>query len=97
MLPLVAIVALALWQVAVAGQAAWLTGGAARAAARAQAVGADPLAAARRKLPGRLGEGLRVRSRRDGTVEVVVGVPLVLARGRLTAFRERAGFAPQSP
>jgi hypothetical protein len=39
LLPLLALNALALWQGVVAAQAAWLAGGAARAAARAQALG----------------------------------------------------------
>lgn len=95
MLPLVAVLALALWQVAVAGQAAWLAGAAARAAARAAAVGADPLRAGQRALPEPLARGLRVSAQRDGSVIVRVDVPLVVGRGSLTSFRERARFAPQ--
>jgi hypothetical protein len=94
-LPLVAVLALALWQVVVAGQAAWLAGAAARAAARAAAVGADPLRAARRALPGSLTRALRVTAGRDGSVTVRVAVPLVVGRGTLTSFREQARFAPQ--
>ncbi len=94
-LPLVALLALALWQIAVAGQAAWLAGAAARAAARAAAVGADPLRAGRRALPGALARNLRVTAARDGSVTVSVAVPLVVGRGSLTSFRERARFAPQ--
>lgn len=96
-LPLAALVALALWQVAVAGQAAWLAGAAARAAARASAVGGDPLRAGRAALPGRLARGLRVATSRDGSVEVSVEVPLVIGRGSLTSFRDRALFVRQRP
>jgi len=94
-LPLVAVLSLALWQVALAGQAAWLAGAAARAAARAAAVGADPLSAGQHALPAALARGLRVSSARDGSVTVHVPVPLVVGRGSLTSFGERARFAPQ--
>ena len=52
LLPLVALLAMVLWQAAVAGQAVWLAGSAARAAARAHAVGGQPLNAARDVLRG---------------------------------------------
>ncbi|HVW18454.1 MAG TPA: hypothetical protein VHB30_09410, partial [Solirubrobacteraceae bacterium] len=39
LLPIVLLVGAALWQAVVAGQAIWLSGGAARAAARAAAIG----------------------------------------------------------
>jgi hypothetical protein len=95
LLPLVAILAFAAWQVVVAGHAVWLAAGAARAAARAGAVGHDPDAAARRALPGSLEQGLRVRTDHDGAVRVSVGVPLVVGRGRLLTVTGRARFAPQ--
>src|SRR5437667_7918009 len=83
-LPFVALLALVLWQLAVAGQAAWLAGAAARAAARAQAVGGDARAAARGVLPSRLEQGLQVRPAHDGSVTVGIGVPSVVGRARLT-------------
>ena len=95
-LPVVALVALALWQLAVAGQAAWLSGAAARAAARAHAVAGDEAAAARAVLPPRLERGLRVEARNDGSVEVRLAVPSVVGAGRLTTIRSRARFEPQS-
>jgi hypothetical protein len=95
-LPLIALVAMALWQLAVAGQAAWLAGAAARAAARAEAVGGDAGAAARSVLPDRLERGLRVRARSDGGVAVAVGVPTVVGRRRLTTLDAAARFEPQS-
>ena len=94
-LPFVALVAMLLWQVAVAGQAAWLAGSAARAAARANAVGLDPAAAARGVLPRSLERGLRIRSADDGTVRVGLGVPSVVGRARLTTVSARARFEPQ--
>ena len=96
-LPLVALVALALWQLAVAGQAAWLSGAAARAAARAHAVDGDLAAAARGVLPRRLERGLRVRPRDDGSVDVHLAVPSVVGARRLTTIRSRARFEPQGP
>jgi len=85
LLPLLAVLAGLLWQAAVAGQAVWLAGSAARAAARAAAVGGDALAAARGVLPGRLERGLVVRRlESDEGVRVAVGVPSVLGGGRLT-------------
>src|SRR3954468_18155325 len=56
-IPIVIVLAAALWQAVVAGQAVWVSGAAARAAARAAAVGGDAEAAARRAPPGGLGRG----------------------------------------
>src|SRR5437763_11737599 len=78
LLPLLAVVAGLAWQALVAGQAVWLAGGAARAAARAVAIGADGAAAARGSLPAGLRAGVRVRADGDG-VRVAVPVPLVLS------------------
>jgi hypothetical protein len=96
LLPLIALLAAVLWQAVLAGEAAWLGGSAARAAARAQAVGGDPLAAARRVLPGRLTHGLGVRAKSDGSVAVSIPVPLAIGRGRLATIVEQARFAPQT-
>jgi hypothetical protein len=94
-LPLVALLIVVLWQVAIAGEAVWLVGSAARAAARARAVGADTTAAARAVLPLRFEPGLRTRSATDGAVTVIVAVPLVVGAGRLTTVSARARFEPQ--
>jgi hypothetical protein len=94
-LPFVAVVVMALWQLAVAGQAAWLSGAAARAAARAQAVAGDPRVAARAVLPRRLERGLRVSARDDGSVRVRISVPSVVGRGRLGTISAQARFEPQ--
>jgi hypothetical protein len=77
-LPLVLLAAAVAWQLVLAGQALWLCAQAARVAARAEAVGRDPSAAARSALPKRLERGLVVRHRRGGGVEVRLRVPLVL-------------------
>lgn len=95
MLPLVVALALGAWQVLVAGQAAWLSGGAAAAAARAQAVGHDPRAAARRALPQPLHRGLGVRVR-DGEVTVRVRVPAVVGSRSLGSFSARAHLRDQT-
>jgi hypothetical protein len=95
LLPLLAVVAFGLWQAVVAGQAAWLAGSAARAAARASAVGTDARAAASALLPGSLRSGLRVETPSAGTVRVHVAVPAVVGTGRLATFTSTAHFSPQ--
>ena len=94
-LPLVLLLATLAWQAALAGQAIWLTGAAARAAARANAVGADPARAARGAVPPALTRFVRVRSAAGGAVEVALGVPSVVGGRSLATVRARARFAPQ--
>lgn len=77
LLPLVAAIAALLWQAAVAGQAVWLAGTAARAAARAAAVGGDPADAARSVLPPSLHRGLAAEADADGVVSVRVRIPSI--------------------
>jgi hypothetical protein len=63
-------------QIALAGQALWSAGIAARAGARAAAVGGDVTATARRALPPSLRSGVEVS---DGdAVSVRVGIPRLL-------------------
>jgi hypothetical protein len=97
LLPLVAALAAALWQAAIAGQAVWLAGSAARAAARANAVGADPRAAARRVLPARLEPGLLVTrdGGRDDGVRVTIAIPAVVVGGHLGGVTARARLQDQ--
>lgn len=97
LLPLLAVVALAAWQAILVGQSWWMAGAAARAASRAQAVGADPAAAARRVLPAGLEHGLKVTDGEDG-VRVRVRVPAVLGvrHDGLGAVAGRARMEPQS-
>jgi pilus assembly protein CpaE len=94
-LPFVVLVVLVAWQLAVAGQALWLSGSAARAAARAQALGLDPAAAARGTLPGPLDRGVRVRATDDGAVRVSVAIPAVIGHWRVGSVGARARFEPQ--
>jgi hypothetical protein len=96
LLPLVVLVGVLLWQAVVAGQALWLSGAAARSAARAAAVGADAEAAARGALPPRLEAGLRVRATGAG-VRVAVRVPSVVSDGSIFTVRSRAAFPDQQP
>jgi hypothetical protein len=95
LLPLIAFLALLMWQLAVAGQAMWLAGSAARAAARAAAVGGSPRSAARGVLPGRQERDLRIRAGADGSLVLSLGVPLVTGGRRLTTVGAHARFAPQ--
>jgi hypothetical protein len=91
---IVAIVALA-WQAVIAGQAVWEARVAARAAARAHAVGADAAAAARAHLPQRLENDLRVHTTDDGDVRVTVRVPTILPAIRLGRISASSHFRPQ--
>jgi hypothetical protein len=96
LLPLVAVLAGLLWQGVVAGQAVWLAGSAARAAARARAVGTDEHAAARRVLPARLERDLVVRrDRSGGGVRVAIAVPAIVGSGRLATVSARARLQDQ--
>jgi hypothetical protein len=97
LLPVVAIVGALVWQAIVAGQALWLTGAAARAAARAAAVGGDTRAAARSALPPRLERGLAVASDARGGVRVAVRIPSVITGGSLATVASRAAFPRQGP
>jgi pilus assembly protein CpaE len=82
MLPVVLLVGAVVWQLALAGQTAWLTANAARAAARADAVGRGAPEAARSALPGSLEDELHVERLSRGGVRVSVKVPLLLRRWR---------------
>ena len=96
-LPLIAVLVAAVWQAALAGQAVWLSGAAARAAARAVAVGDDGGRAARAVFPRALARQLVVRTSRDGAVSLSVGIPALVGGARLATVHARARFAPQEP
>lgn len=98
LLPLMAVLAALLWQAVVAGQAVWLAGSAARAAARASAIGSDASAAARRVLPDRLERGLVVRPATAGGdgVQVAIAIPAIVGSGRLTTVSARARLQDQA-
>lgn len=76
LLPALALCVVLSVQAVAAGWALWTAGNAARAGARAEHVGADGEAAARRALPGRLRQGMQVRTG-DG-VRVRVPVPVTI-------------------
>jgi hypothetical protein len=80
MVPVVLLVGAVVWQLALAGHTAWLTAHAARAAARADAVGRTPAEAARSALPRSHEDGLEVERLAQGGVRVSVKVPLLLPR-----------------
>src|SRR3954454_11004113 len=96
LLPLLVMLGFAVWQAAVAGQARWLAGSAARAAARAEALGDDPAPAARGVLPPRLEDGLRGRPRGGGGRGVAGRIPAVIGGGTMTSTTARARFVPQT-
>lgn len=95
LLPLVGLLVALLWQALLAGETVWLSGTAARAAARAAAIGADPAAAARAVLPARLERGLRVRREPDGAIVLELHVPAALGDATLAAVTARARFEAQ--
>jgi hypothetical protein len=80
-LPLVAVLLAAGWQAVVVGQTWSLAGTAARAAARASAIGADPARAARAALPaGAWRRAVVVRRLDDGRLRVLLAVPALAGR-----------------
>lgn len=95
LLPLVGLLVALLWQALLAGETVWLSGGAARAAARAVAVGTDPAAAARAVIPARLESGLHVEREPNGTVTLVLRVPAALGSGTIAPVTARARFEAQ--
>jgi hypothetical protein len=74
--PFLLLAALVAAQIALAGQAFWSAGIAARAGARAALVGGDAVAVARRALPPSLRRDARVDD--SGGVEVRVAIPRLL-------------------
>jgi hypothetical protein len=96
LLPCLAALLAALWQLALFGYAEWAASAAARAAARAHAVGDDPADAARRHVPGSLRHGLRVSAGADGDVSVALHVPRLPGVPSLGRVHASAHFEPQS-
>ncbi|WP_205699080.1 hypothetical protein [Conexibacter sp. SYSU D00693] len=95
LLPLLVLVGLLLWQAVVLGHALWSAGAAAKAAARAAAIGADARAAAEGVLPPRLDHGLRVTTDDGGEVAVRVRLPAVVGGARLGTYTARTWMEPQ--
>ena len=96
LLPLLVVFAALLWQAIVAGQAVWFAGSAARAAARAHAVGGDARAAARSVLPDRLRRGVVVRERGQDGVLVRIALPSVVGAVRLGSVAGQARLQDQT-
>lgn len=94
-LPLVLLVAAIAWQLALAGQSVWLSAHAARAAARAEAVGGDGEAAARSALPRSFERDLRVETDTEGAVRVRVRIPLIASRWRGPVTIRASAALPQ--
>ncbi len=93
-LPALAACVLIAAQAAAVGWALWTAGNAARAGARAEHVGGDGEAAARRALPGRLRDGAAVTSE-DG-IRVKVAVPSLLPGLSLGSIAAAAKLDPGS-
>jgi Flp pilus assembly protein TadG len=96
LLPLLVVLLAGVWQAALAGHAVWAATAAARAAARAHAVGADPRQAARTHLPAALERGLRVNAGTDGHVRVTVRIPALPGLPSPGHAEAAAHFEPQS-
>jgi hypothetical protein len=96
LLPVLAALLLGLWQLALVGYAEWGASAAARAAARAAAVGGDATAAARSHLPASLRGGLEVQALEAGGVRVAVQIPRLPGVPRLGDARATGHFEPQS-
>ena len=96
LLPVLALLVASVWQAALAGHAVWAATTAARAAARAQAVGGDPAEAARARLPGSLEPGLRVTAGAAGDVQVEVRIPPLPGLPSPGRAHAEASFEPQS-
>ena len=95
-LPLIALLVAVAAQLLVAGHAVWSAGAAARAAARAHAVGGDAARAARATLPRRLESRLRVVTEAGGEVRVTVRVPPLAPGLDLGTVTARSHLEPQS-
>ena len=91
-LPALLLATLVAVQLAVAGYSVWSAGSAARAGARAAAVGGDVTAAARQALPRPLRAGARVE-RHDG-VEVTVRAPALVPGLAAVPISARANLDP---
>jgi len=94
LLPLLVLLGAALVQAALAGWVAWSAGGAARAGARAHALGRPPLAAARSAVAVPLRDGLTVRLEGEA-IRVRLRVPGLLAGLSPGTVGARSRFVPQ--
>jgi len=81
-IPAVLLVGALVWQLALTGHTLGLCANAARAGARAEAVGRSGKSAARSALPRSLERGFEFKRETSGRVRVRIRVPLVLRRWR---------------
>jgi hypothetical protein len=95
LLPLILALLAGATQLVLAGHAWWAASAAARAAARAHAIGAPELAAARAALPASLDRRVAVEDG-DGAVAVHLTIPTVLPGLDLGTLTTHATFAQQS-
>ena len=93
--PVLVVLLAVAWQAVLAGHAVWAVRVAARAAARAHAVGADPRAAARAHVSPGLERSLRVRTADGGDVTVSLRIPVLLPSVPLGRVRAEGHFEPQ--
>lgn len=95
LLPLICLVLAGAWQAVLAAHTQWSASGAARAAARARAIGSEDLpAAARRSLPASLDDRLVVEETARG-VSVRLAIPPVVPGLDLGTLTAHATFASQ--
>jgi hypothetical protein len=90
-LPVLGLVLALAWQSLLAGQTWWLAGAAAREAARASALGADPAAAAHRIAPD-----AGVVPQRDGSIRLRLAIPSAVPGLDLGRVTTHARMEPQS-
>lgn len=96
LLPLILIGLAGCWQAVLAAHTGWSASAAARAAARAHAVGAGELAAARAALPASLDGRVAVDADEGGEgVTVRIEIPAVVPGLHLGSLTARAAFASQ--
>jgi hypothetical protein len=95
LLPCIVLLAALVWQAALAGQAMWLAGSAARTGARANAVGGDTHKAVHAVLPSYLDRGAQVRSDADDGVEVRLRIPTIVGNRSLGTVAARARIESQ--
>ena len=80
--PMVLLAAAIAWQLVLTGHTLWLCANAARAAARADLVGANPARAARSALPKSLERDLSVTRLAGGRIRVRLGLPVLVRAWR---------------
>ncbi len=94
LLPVLAVLLVGAWQCVLAAHTHWSAAAAARAAARAHALGTGELAAARRTLPESLDHRVSIDDT-DAGVAVHLRIPTVLPGLHLGTLTARATFADQ--